>query len=115
MKIERLLSDEVVLGELGVRIARRRLDSQLTQANLAEQAGISKRTVERIEAGSTSQMSTMIRILRVLDLLDGLDGLIPEVGLRPMDILKLKGAERKRASSTKKNQASGEWRWGDEA
>ncbi|NTW69857.1 MAG: helix-turn-helix domain-containing protein, partial [Chlorobiaceae bacterium] len=64
MKIEGLLSDEAILGELGKRLAQRRLELQLTQEMLAEQAGVSKRTVERVEAGATAQMSTMIRILR---------------------------------------------------
>ena len=114
MKIEKLLSDEIILEELGRRMARRRLDFQFTQAKLAEQAGVSKRTVERIEAGATSQMSTMIRVFRVLDLLGELDKVVAEVESRPMDMLKLKSAVRKRASSVRKKQGSSEWHWGDE-
>jgi transcriptional regulator with XRE-family HTH domain len=56
-----LLTDKSILAELGGRLAQRRLELKLTQADLAEQAGVSKRTVERIEAGATTQMSTMIR------------------------------------------------------
>jgi transcriptional regulator with XRE-family HTH domain len=116
MRIQTELSDGAVLDELGGRMARCRLDLQLTQAELAEQAGVSKRTVERIEAGATTQVSTLIRILRVLNLLDGLDQLVPEAGPRPMDILKLKKkAGRKRASSRRKKAPGGEWHWGDEA
>jgi transcriptional regulator with XRE-family HTH domain len=115
MRIQTELSDGTVLDELGGRMARCRLDLQLTQAELAEQAGVSKRTVERIEAGATTQVSTLIRILRVLNLLDGLDQLVPEAGPRPMDILKLKRTERKRASSRRKKAPGGEWHWGDEA
>ena len=63
MKIEGLLTDEAILAELGGRLARHRLELQLTQEMIAEQAGVSKRTVERVEAGATTQMSTMIRIL----------------------------------------------------
>ena len=37
---------------------------------LRSRRGVSKRTVERVEAGATTQMSTMIRILRVLGLLN---------------------------------------------
>ncbi|MDA3903528.1 MAG: helix-turn-helix domain-containing protein [Desulfuromusa sp.] len=115
MKIERLLTDEVVLAELGKRIAQRRLELQLTQAALAEQAGVSKRTVERIEAGTTVQISTMIRIFRALELLDKLDILVPEAGPRPIDLLKLKGKERQRATRKKKQPADEPWQWGDEA
>ncbi|MEN7972915.1 MAG: helix-turn-helix domain-containing protein [Verrucomicrobiota bacterium] len=115
MKIEKLLMDDAILVELGRRLAQRRLELQLTQADLAEQAGISKRTVERIEVGATTQMSTMIRILRALELLDRLEALVPESGPRPMDLIKLKGNARKRASGKRKSEGKGPWQWGDEA
>lgn len=114
IKISGLLTDEVILVELGERIARYRLDLQLTQANVAEQAGIAKRTLERIEAGSSAQMSSIIRILRVLDLFSGLDGLIPSPEPRPMDLLKRKGKIRQRASSRRhSNQVNEPWIWND--
>ena len=112
MKIDPLLKDNVILAELGRRLAQRRLECALTQADLAEQAGISKRTVERVEAGATTQLSTLIRILRVLELLHGVDALIPEAGPRPMDLLKLKGKPRQRAPR-KKRVAEASWEWGD--
>lgn len=115
MKIENLLTDEVILVELGERLAQRRLEFQLTQADLAEQAGVSKRTLERIEAGAPTQLSTLIRVLRVLDLLDRLDGLIPAGGPRPMDLLKLKGKERQRTSRGKKLSGAEPWQWGEES
>ncbi len=114
MKIEGLLTDEAILTELGGRLAQRRLELQLTQEMLAEQAGVSKRTVERIEAGATTQTTTLIRILRVLALLDWLEILVPEAGPSPMDLVKLKGKVRKRASGKRKPTDKGPWRWGDE-
>jgi transcriptional regulator with XRE-family HTH domain len=115
MKIEGLLTDDAILAELGGRLAQRRLELQFTQEMLAEQAGVSKRTVERIEAGVTAQMSTMIRVLRVLDLLDRLEALIPEAVPRPMDLVRLKGKARKRASGKRQAAKEGPWQWGDEA
>jgi transcriptional regulator with XRE-family HTH domain len=115
MKISNLLADEVILAELGARIAHRRLDLQLTQADVAEQAGVAKRTLERIEAGASAQMSSMIRILRVLALLPGLDRMIPEATPRPMDLLKRKGKERQRASKRRHNDRPDEpWTWGED-
>ncbi len=112
MKITALLTDEAVLAELGARITARRIELQLTQAAVAEQAGIAKRTLERMEAGLTSQLATMIRVLRVLDVASGLDGLIPESGPRPMDLLKQKGKARQRASSQRTATATTQpWRW----
>ena len=114
MKIEGLLTDEAILAELGGRLARRRLELQFTQEMLAEQAGVSKRTVERIEAGATAQISTLIRILRALELLNRLETLVPEAGPRPMDLVKLKGKARKRASGKRQSAKDGPWQWGDE-
>ena len=112
MKITGLLTDNAVLAELGARIAGRRVELQLTQAAVAEQAGIAKRTLERMEAGQTSQLSTLIRVLRVLDAASGLDSLIPESGPRPMDLLKQKGKVRQRASGKRTAKATGKpWRW----
>lgn len=114
MKIEKLLADEAILTELGGRLAQRRLELQLTQEMLAEQAGVAKRTVERIEAGATTQMSTLIRLLRALDLLERLESLVPEAGPRPMDLIRLKGKARKRASGKRKSTNEEPWHWGDE-
>jgi transcriptional regulator with XRE-family HTH domain len=117
MKISKLLADDAILAEIGERVTRRRLDLQLTQADVAEQAGVAKRTVERIEAGASAQMSSMIRILRVLDLLPGLDRMIPEAGPRPMDLLKRKGKVRQRASRRRRpdrsNRPEEPWSWDD--
>jgi len=115
MKIEPLLADDAILAELGGRLVQRRLELQLTQAELAEQAGVSKRTIERVEAGATTQLSTFIRILRALELLDRLETLIPEVGPRPMDLLKLKGKERQRAPRKREQKSEHPWQWGDES
>ena len=46
MKISRDLSDEAILREVGGRLAAARLARNLTQAALADAAGVSKRTVE---------------------------------------------------------------------
>ncbi len=115
MKISSLLTNEAILAELGERIARRRLDLQWTQAQVAEQAGVAKRTVERIEAGASAQMASHIRNFRVLELLPGLEHLVPEAGPRPMDLLKLKGKVRQRAPSRQVQDAPDKpWSWDDD-
>ena len=115
MKISRLLTDDAILVEIGERITRRRIELQLTQADLAKQSGVAKRTVERIEAGASAQMSSIIRIFRVLDLLQNLDRMIPEVGPGPMELLKRKGKARQRASKSRKpDDASKPWTWDEE-
>ena len=115
MEITKLLADEAILAEMGRRVARRRLDLSVTQADVAEQAGVSKRTVERIESGASAQMSSFIRVLRVLDLLPGLEQMIPEAGPSPMALLRRKGKKRRRASKRKPSgQAGKAWSWNDD-
>lgn len=54
-------TDAAVLAELGDRLSRRRLQRNLTQAQLAREAGVSKRTVIRLERGESSQVTNLIR------------------------------------------------------
>lgn len=115
MKIESLLTDDAVLGELGSRLSRCRIELGMSQAELADQAGLSKRTVERVESGAAAQTATLIRMLRALELLDRLETLVPEARLRPMDLLKLKDEERQRAPRKKTGSAGQPWQWGDES
>ena len=117
MDISETLSDDAVLLELGKRIASRRVDFRLTQAMLAEQAGVSKRTLERLEAGSSTQLTSFIRILRELDLLHALDQLLPEHNASPMSLLRGKGKvpQRVRQAAPGAQEPDAEWRWGDES
>jgi len=70
MKIIHSSKTEAILKEIGIRLTQQRIQAKLTQAALAEKAGVSKRTVERIEAGNSIQLSTMIQVLRVFGLLE---------------------------------------------
>lgn len=120
MKLSSTLTDAAILSELGQRLSQARLNSGLTQAELAEQAGVSKRTLERVEAGASTQLVTLIRLLRVLDLVTGLDQLIPQDSLSPMALLEeVKTGYRvnkksKRVSHKKKSAHTKPWVWGDD-
>jgi transcriptional regulator with XRE-family HTH domain len=115
MKIANQLTDEQALTELGQRIVQLRLARNWTQAELAQQAGVSKHTVERLEAGESLQLTNLIRVCRALDLLEGLDALIPTPKLSPIVQLKMRGKTRQRASSPKATpRPAKQWSWGDE-
>lgn len=108
-------SDDATLKELGSRIAQYRLNRNQTQDALAREAGVSKRTLHRVEHGRSTQASNLIRILRVLGLLENLEALIPEPAVSPIQQVKMHGKTRKRASSkSAKSEQIAPWSWGDE-
>jgi len=114
MKIVSELSDSAVLGEIGARLERRRIDAGLTQARLAEEAGVSKRTVERIEAGRATDSTLLLRVLRALRLLDALDQSIPDLPPSPLALLKSRGREPRRVGRARQRHgpaAAQPWKW----
>lgn len=117
MRISTQLTDEAVLKELGGRLAGARLEHNLTQAALAEQAGVSKRTVERLESGEVAtQLSGFLRVCRVLGLLERFETLLPESVPGPMAQLKQAGRKRQRATGKKSAPGgSKKWTWGEPA
>jgi putative transcriptional regulator len=112
--MENTLSDDALLEELGDRLQRIRLNRNMTQAALAKEAGISERTIIRIEQGRSTQLSNLIRLLRSLGLLDNMDALVPKPAISPMQQIKVQSKSRKRASSSKTEKASEPWAWGDD-
>ena len=120
MQIDSRLTDESVLRELGERLAALRLARDLTQRRLGEQAGVGRSVVQRIEAGEPVTTTNLIRVLRTLDALDALERLIPPQVPSPVEELKLRGRQRRRASGAhggpdQPPDQPGPWRWGDEA
>jgi len=83
-KLHHGASDPHVLAELGSRLARLRLDRNLTQDQLAREAGVSKRTLIRLEQGQSSQLTNFLRVLRALQLLEQLVALVPDPSLSPL-------------------------------
>lgn|GEM_PF-2188512 len=71
MKIDSNTADDAVLAELGKRLARLRLDRNLSQIQLAREAGTSKPTLQRLESGAVAtQPSGFFRVCRTLGLLE---------------------------------------------
>ncbi|TWT32860.1 helix-turn-helix domain-containing protein [Blastopirellula retiformator] len=107
-------SDDEILRELGDRLRRERLNRNLTQAHLAAEAGIARRTLQKAEEGEVTTLATMVAILRGLGLLSQLENLLPEQTLSPVQLARMQGRERRRASqSKKKGQDFGSWTWGE--
>lgn len=109
------LSIDAILQELGKRLEQYRLNRNITQAYLAKEAGVSERTVIRVEQGLSVQMANFVKIINVLGLSDNIDALIPVPVPSPIQQLSLRGKERQRASSAKsKNESQTKWSWEDD-
>jgi transcriptional regulator with XRE-family HTH domain len=118
MKFTSELTDMAVLHEIGARLERRRIDAGLTQARLAQEAGTSKRTVERIEAGHSTDFVMLLRVLRVLKLLEALDQLVPDLPQSPLMLLKGRGRARRRVGYPRRQpdgtaapKPAAPWKW----
>jgi len=92
------MSDDAIMTEAGSRIARERLNRNVTQNDLAAKAGVARKVVQAVEAGRGCSLENMIRILRALNRLDQLDSFLPEAELSPLQLAKLRGRERVRAT-----------------
>ena len=103
----REMGDQAVLAEIGERINRQRLNRNITQVDLARRAGVTRIVVQRLENGHGCNLESLIKILRSLDLIDQLDSFLPRPGISPVQLAKLRGNERLRASRSGKKQRAG--------
>lgn len=109
------MNDAAVLREIGHRLRRERLNSDLSQAELAGRVGLARKTIQNAEDGRNCSLETMIRMLRGLGRLDQLDAFLPDPGPSPVQLAKLKGKERQRASGSRRRRSNDDqddgWQW----
>ena len=100
---------------LGEQIKHIRLSRNITQAQLAEEAGVTALTLSRLEQGLGTTLDTFIRVMMALGLAQNLDGLLPDPSIRPMERIAGSGVERQRARPDASDETPSVWSWGDEA
>lgn len=94
------LSDKVIEQELGERIKALRLRKNITQKELAAATTLSLNTIKSLESGR-GKLSSLIAVLRELSALDHLNNFIPETTLSPLQLTKMQGKMRERASGSR--------------
>ena len=95
------------------RLETIRLSRNITQAQLAEEAGVSPRTIGRLEKGQGVSMDTFIRIMMALNIQQNLEALLPDPTVRPIERVGMGAGERKRARPAKSVDELPTWSWGD--
>jgi len=110
-----ILSDRSLkaqLSFLGKAVAGRRLALDWTQAELAEQSGVSPATLRRLEAGESTQLGNFLRVLRALGLVDELAALA--AGPDPFeDVRAERGQATRQRASGGRRRAAAPFTWGD--
>jgi len=95
------------------RLESIRLSRNITQAQLAEEAGVSPRTIGRLEKGQGVSVDTFIRIMIALGIQQSLEALLPDPSVRPIERVGISAGERKRARPSQSSDERPTWSWGD--
>lgn len=95
------------------RLERVRLSRNITQAQLATEAGVSERTIRNLEKGAGVSFDTFIRVMTILRVQQNLEALLPDPTVRPIERTGLLSGERQRARPPKSATVNTSWTWGD--
>ncbi len=88
-------------AQMGGSLRRLRLDRNLEQATLARRAGISLRSLQRLELGQGSNTHTLISVLRALGREDWLKTIAPVPTINPLTMPRT-AKPRQRAAGRRK-------------
>ncbi len=94
------MAPTAIAKELGNRLKQTRQNVDLTQAELASRTGLNRRTILNAEKGNV-QLNNLVAILVCLDMADHLNLFLPEQEISPLQMAKLKGRKRQRASGSR--------------
>ncbi len=108
-----LATSNQIESALCKRLENIRLSRNVTQVQLAEEAGVSPRTIGRLEKGQGVSVDTFIRVLTALGIQQNLEALLPDPTVRPIERINVGGGERKRARPGLPTEKPEIWLWGD--
>ena len=104
-------------GQIEAALCKRlesiRLARNITQTQLAQEAGVSSRTIGRLEKGQGVSLDTFIRVLTALGIQQSLEALLPDPAVRPIERIGIGARERKRARPVQSSNERPAWSWGD--
>ncbi len=92
------MNTKQALIEIGARLRRQRLNLDKSQKEIADKAGIGINSVARLEDGKGTTLTNFIRVLNALEVLNSLDSFLPTPVISPIQLAKLQGKLRQKAS-----------------
>lgn len=110
-----IANSQQIEKEICHRVEKIRLTRNISQEQLAHKSGVSLRTIGRLEKGQGVSLDTFIRVLIALGIQQNIETLLPDPSIRPIERIKSKGHERKRArpQSQKTTKSKSKWNWGN--
>ena len=99
------MSSSAVCKEIGQRLKRARLNANRTQKDVADRAGISVTAVQSVERGE-ALLETVVSVLMALEMIEQIKNFIPEQEISPLQLVKLQGKKRRRASGSRERTPS---------
>ena len=100
------------IRELGQKIKTYRIMKEMSQQDLEEKTGVSKRSISRLEQGESVQVDNLFKILLALGLGENIEALVPDQTKRPSFYLEKAANRPKRV---RKKTEKREFKWGDES
>lgn len=108
----KMMSDVAIVEQIALFIRDRRLLQNKTQAELATEAGISRKTLYAFESGVVQiNLLTLIQLLRALNCLYLLENFELDKRPSPLVLAKLEKDKPKRARSIPSNKSTNKSDW----
>lgn len=105
------MTDKGISEEIGGRIRVLRLRKNLTQQQVADACALSLNSIKSLESGK-GKLSTIIAVLRELGALDSMDHFIPDIPVSPLELARMQGKRRQRATGSRGGSSStGDIEW----
>jgi len=96
------MSDDAIGETIGRRLQELRLGRNMSLAELSKETGVSRQTLHSLLNQGKGTLATVIAVMRALGDIEILAPLMAEIPLSPIQLLKLKGQQRKRATGVRK-------------
>ncbi len=93
------MSSSAICKEIGQRLKRARLNANRTQKEVADHAGLSVTAVQSVERGD-ALLESVVSVLMALNMVEQIKNFVPEQEISPLQLVKLKGKKRLRASGS---------------